>query len=141
MEKKGKPKTTNLIRIPCKQAGGKRLGTARDNNLDTLAKNKERTVAKDKIKSNVWLINSSGYSTTKDKIAFRHPAIFPEKLAEDHILSWSNPGDIIFDPFMGSGTTAKMAILNSRNFLGFELSAEYVEIANQRIESARGAIV
>src|SRR5690606_34539824 len=97
--------------------------------------------AKDKIKSNVWLINSSGYSTTKDKIAFRHPAIFPEKLAEDHILSWSNPGDIIFDPFMGSGTTAKMAILNSRNFLGFELSAEYVEIANQRIESARGAIV
>ena len=63
------------------------------------------------------------------------PAVFPEKLAQDHIYSWSNAGDIVLDPFCGSGTTAKMAILSSRNFIGFEISAEYCEIANKRIAS------
>lgn len=61
------------------------------------------------------------------------PAVFPERLAADHIISWSNPGDVVLDPFMGSGTTAKMALLNGRNYIGFELSAEYCQIAEQRI--------
>lgn len=62
-----------------------------------------------------------------------HPAQFPEQLVNDHILTWSNPEDIILDPFMGSGTTAKMALLNGRNYIGFEISEEYCEIANDRI--------
>jgi site-specific DNA-methyltransferase (adenine-specific) len=62
-----------------------------------------------------------------------HPAPFPEDLVNDHILSWSDEGDVILDPFMGSGTTAKMAKLNSRNFIGFEISEEYCGIANKRI--------
>jgi len=62
-----------------------------------------------------------------------HPAQFPEQLAKDHILSWSNEGDLLLDPFMGSGTTAKMALLNNRHFIGFELSEEYCKIANERI--------
>ena len=62
-----------------------------------------------------------------------HPAIFPELLAQDHILSWSNEGDTVLDPFMGSGTTAKMALLNNRNYIGFELSEEYCKIAEERI--------
>lgn len=70
---------------------------------------------------------------TKDKIAYAHPAIFPEKLAEDHIISWSNKDDLILDPFMGSGTTAKMALKNERDFIGFELSQEYCDIAEKRI--------
>ena len=57
-----------------------------------------------------------------------------KKLAEDHILSWSNPGDIVLDPFMGSGTTAKMALKNERQFIGFEISQEYVDICNSRIK-------
>jgi DNA modification methylase len=130
---KGKPKTTNLIRVPCKQAGGKRLGTARDNNQDSLIRNSESVVSKDKIKSNVWVINSSGYATTKDKFAFEHPAIFPEKLAEDHILSWSNEGDTVLDCFCGSGTTLKMAYTNNRNFIGIDWSAEYVELSQKRL--------
>lgn len=69
--------------------------------------------------------------STKDKID--HPAIFPEALAKDHILSWSNEGDLVYDPFMGSGTTAKMAILLKRSWLGSEISAEYCEIAERRI--------
>ena len=64
----------------------------------------------------------------------KHPAQFPEKLAQDHILSWSNEGDTVLDPFMGSGTTAKMAKLNNRNFIGFEISKEYCEIAEERIK-------
>jgi site-specific DNA-methyltransferase (adenine-specific) len=63
----------------------------------------------------------------------KHPAPFPEQLSKDHIISWSNPYDIIYDPFMGSGTTAKMALVNKRNFIGSEISKEYCKIAEERI--------
>ena len=75
---------------------------------------------------NIWFYSVGGQLTTKDKIAFKHPAIFPEKLAEDHIKSWSNEGDIIFDPMCGSGTVPKMAYLNNRNFIGIDTSKEYI---------------
>ena len=65
-----------------------------------------------------------------------HPAVFPEQLAKDHIISWSNEGDTILDPFMGSGTTGKMAVLNNRNFIGIELDEGYFNIAKERIEKA-----
>ena len=74
--------------------------------------------------------------TTKDKFAYKHPAMFPEELCERHILSWSNEGDTILDPFMGSGTTGKMAILNNRHFIGIELDGGYFNIAKKRIEEA-----
>ena len=73
--------------------------------------------------------------SSADELAFEHPAIFPERLAADHIISWSNKGDLVFDPFMGSGTTAKMAMINNRNYLGCEISADYVKIAEQRLKS------
>jgi site-specific DNA-methyltransferase (adenine-specific) len=78
--------------------------------------------------SNVWEFAVGGNTTG-------HPAVFPEKLAEDHIRSWSEEGHIILDPFMGSGTTAKVAMLNNRKYIGFETSAEYVDVANDRISS------
>jgi len=86
---------------------------------------------------NVWEYTAGFGNSTSDNLAYKHPAIFPEKLANDHIISWSNENDIILDPFMGSGTTAKMAILNKRKFIGFELSQEYVDIANQRIKEPK----
>ena len=86
---------------------------------------------------NVWKYNVGKNQTTKDSVAFEHPAIFPEQLAEDHIISWSNPGDIVFDPFLGSGTTAKMAYLNGRNYCGIDISEEYCEIARRRVEQAQ----
>ena len=79
-----------------------------------------------KIKSNVWRINAGYMVSTTDKIAFNHPAIFPDKLAEDHIISWTNKGDIILDPMCGAGTTCKMAWLNKRNFIGIDMSEEYI---------------
>ena len=79
----------------------------------------------DKFLHNIWSYNLSG--------RHEHPAVFPEQLANDHIISWSNEGDTVLDPFMGSGTTAKMALLNNRNYIGFELSEEYCKIAEERI--------
>ena len=80
---------------------------------------------------NLWTI-----CPTKSKDAKNHPAVFPEKLAKDHIVSWSNEGDNILDPFMGSGTTGKMAKQTNRNFIGIELDSEYFKIAEKRINEA-----
>jgi len=83
---------------------------------------------------NIWKYNNGGQGYgCSDNFGQMHPATFPEKLAQDHILSWSNEGDVVLDPFIGSGTTAKMALLNNRHFIGFELSEEYCKIANERI--------
>ena len=73
-----------------------------------------------------------GHSAS-DEIAHKHPAIFPEKLAQDHILSWSNAGDLVYDPFLGSGTVALMAELNGRNYLGSEINENYCELAKERL--------
>lgn len=82
------------------------------------------------LRTNIWKY-LVGSVTGDDQTS--HPAVFPERLAEDHILSWSCEGDIVFDPFLGSGTTGKMAILNNRKFIGSEISDNYFEIAKERI--------
>ena len=81
-------------------------------------------------RTNIWK-----YTTSFNGI--KHPAPFPEKLASDHIITWSNENDLIYDCFMGSGTTAKMAIINNRNFIGSEMSIEYVKISNDRIKKTQ----
>jgi DNA modification methylase len=73
--------------------------------------------------------------STKDKTAFEHPAIFPNNLAKDHIISWSNKGDAILDPFMGSGTTGVACVQTGRRFIGIEISEKYFDIACKRIEA------
>jgi site-specific DNA-methyltransferase (adenine-specific) len=93
----------------------------------------ELTDRDDKLMGNIWRIGGGGGKSTHDNYAHDHPAIFPEALARDHILSWSNPGDIVLDPMMGSGTVAKMAMQNGRDYLGFDISQEYVELAQKRV--------
>lgn len=80
---------------------------------------------------NVWRIYSGGGHN--DQYSSAHPAAFPEKLAERHILTWSNPGDVVLDFFMGSGTTAKMARNNGRRYIGCDIAAEYVALSNERL--------
>ena len=75
-----------------------------------------------------------GTSSSKDKVAFDHPAIFPEQLVEDQIKTWTDAGDLVYDCFMGSGTSAKIAHLTGRNWLGSEVSADYINIAQSRLE-------
>ena len=128
---KGKPKTFNPIRVPTKNAGKKFDWGNRKIELDKNQCRRHRhsetyEVKQTKIKENIFYYSVGGGRTG-------HPAVFPEKLAEDHINSWSNERDLILDPFMGSGTTAKMAILNNRNYIGFEISKEYCDIAEKRL--------
>lgn len=85
--------------------------------------------------SNVFKYSVGGGISTKDKEAFQHPAIFPERLASDQIETWSNMGDIVYDPFMGSGTTAKMCVASQRRWVGSEISAEYCRIIEERLSS------
>lgn len=131
---KGQPKTFNPITEPTKSAGqkitafritGKGRGNVPDEDIGREIKS-ERKV------TNIFPYNV-GTSSSKDKIAFQHPAIFPEKLVEDQIYTWTKEGDIVYDCFMGSGTTAKVAHQMNRNWIGSEISSEYVEIAWERL--------
>lgn len=136
---KGKPKTSNLLRDRKNRwAGasnwGKKTHRGKD---DELVETEGYVVADVGIRFNIWKINNGKGFTTKDDDAFKHPAMFPEKLAEDHILTWSNEGDVVLDPFMGSGTTGKMAYLNKRNWLGIEINEEYCKIIENRIKKAK----
>lgn len=133
---KGRPKTTNII---CdrknKWAGVKVHGTQRLKADGVLLENNGvkagREVKEFGARYNVWEMPGDKNNKTG------HPAVFPETLARDHIISWSNPGDVVLDPFMGSGTTAAACIKTGRQYIGFELSEEYCKIAYRRIEAAK----
>lgn len=137
---KGKPKTFNPIKVKCLYFGRDSDRTGQftkqhDEKGKKHRSNKERTNIKpEKIKGNVWEYATGGGKSSTDNIAFQHPAIYPEKLAADHIYSWSNEGDLVYDPFMGSGTTAKMAHLQQRRWIGSEMSADYVALAEKRLQ-------
>jgi len=122
-------KTFNPIKDRiCKQGGTKLSETIRCKNGTMKSKsNKGKIQGMTGQRFNVWKIYSPNNPTPI------HPATFPEKLARDHIISWSNKGDIVFDPFMGSGTTGKMAKQLGRDFIGIELDPTYFEIAKRRI--------
>ena len=132
---KGKPKTLNFILdrknlyVGSRGASGRRKDGTR--NVGTSCVRDEYGK-----RFNIWHYPIGGGHSSKDKIAHQHPAIFPEQLATDHIFTWSNEGDTVLDPFMGSGTTAVAAIRTGRNYIGFEISEEYCRIAQQRIDNA-----
>ena len=128
---KGQPKTFNPIMEECKYNGlanMKNRGTKGELNYKKIERTTEKKIG------NVFFYSVGGGISTKDKIAYNHPAIFPEKLAYDQIKTWSNEKDLIYDPFLGSGTTAKIAHLMNRKWIGSEISEEYVDIAEKRLE-------
>jgi DNA modification methylase len=136
---KGKKKTFNPIydrkNKKAGQSGGIQSITEKDG---TRSKRSAKIITDYGKRHNVWEYDTGMYLSTKDKYAFNHPAIFPEQLANDHIISWSNENDLIYDCFMGSGTTAKMAILNNRKYIGSEISEEYCKIIENRIKECGG---
>lgn len=130
---KGKPKVANIIKDkPNKRAGEIQNGSIRqaDGTVRRTSNYGKKAIADFGRRANVWQVFPA-----KSKSERLHPAPFPERLAQDHILSWSNEGNVVLDPFMGSGTTAKMAKLNGRNYIGFEMSEEYVNISEQRLSN------
>lgn len=130
---KGKPKTINLIADrQNKYVGAVIHGTSRESNGKTYRKsNDKKSVVKEfGIRFNVW------HQTSEKQNKTGHPAVFPEKLIRDHIVTWCNPNDIVLDPFLGSGTTAIAAIHTNRHYIGFEVDAEYFDIACNRLDEA-----
>ena len=128
---KESPKTFNPITEPTKYQGLANMKNRGKNgtlNYEKIERTKEKKVG------NVFSYSVGGGISTKDKVAYNHPAIFPEKLVADQINTWTNENDIIYDPFMGSGTTAKMAHLLNRKWIGSEISKEYVDIAIERLQ-------
>jgi len=129
---KGKPKTFNPLKEKTVRNGLEMLVCNKKS--DGINNKVPGELKKEKTKTNIWTYAVGLGGTTSDKMAFKHPAIFPEKLARDHILSWSNEGDVVFDPMCGSGTTCKMAHLLRRQYIGVDISPEYIEIARGRIQ-------
>jgi len=123
---KGQPKTFNPIMQPTKLGG-----QIYDSTVKNITKGKERSkktfvLNMERYKDNIWDCAIAQNKT-------EHPAVFPEKLISDHILSWSNEGDIVYDPFIGSGTTAIAAKKLNRNYIGSEISSEYCAMAVSRL--------
>jgi len=122
---KGKPNAINLIKD---RENVVKSGQVKVNAAIDAGKNYSTRIIERKPfgkRTNIWKIDPQKKS--------EHPAPFPEHLAHDHIISWSNENDVVFDPFMGSGTTGKMALLNNRKFIGIEKDETYFKIAQDRI--------
>ena len=131
---KGQPKTINLIKDRKNKESRKGdTGTKRLPDGSLLKLNRAGYANYGR-RTNVWEYMIGKGHSASDDIAHKHPAIFPEKLAQDHILSWSNTGDLVYDPFLGSGTVALMAYLNDRNYIGSEINPNYCEIARERLQ-------
>jgi len=126
----GKPKTFNPLMRETAYTGEANMRYRGKAGTIEYKKTKRNTHTK---LNNVFVYTVGGGHTTKDKIAFEHPAIMPEQLAEDQILTWTNTGDTVYDPFAGSGTTIKIAKQNSRIGIGTEISPDYIDIANRRL--------
>jgi DNA modification methylase len=130
---KGQPKTHNLLRDKKNLKAGIRHDSSPKNDAIGTRKNRKGIVIQEfGIRGNVWRYHAGENGDDKTD----HPAPFPNALARDHILSWSNPGDIVLDPFIGSGTTAKMAKETGRHWIGIDISEEYCRLAEKRVRGA-----
>ncbi len=128
---KDSPKTFTPLKVKTVRQGKEMLPF--NKGADGVNKKIMGELKPEKTMTNIWDYAVGFGGSTSDRLAFDHPAIFPEKLAEDHILSWSKEGDIVFDPMCGSGTTCKMARKNKRHYIGCDISEEYVKLAKKRL--------
>jgi site-specific DNA-methyltransferase (adenine-specific) len=133
---KDKIKTSNLIcDKPNKWAGHTNWGknTNRLKNGELQETSDIKPVPDFSPRNNIWKYNIGKGFNSSDKESHEHPAIFPEQLAEDHIITWSNEDDVVLDPFSGSGTTCKMAKKNKRKYIGIDISEDYCKLAEKII--------
>ena len=136
---KGKPKTINLIadrKNKWPGSWGKNSARQRDGSLKTISEEKIK-YNEYGVRFNIWRMHNGQGFGTKDAYTIDHPARFPESLANDHIISWSNPGDLVLDPFCGSGTTLKMAKRNGRDYFGIDMSEDYCAMSAKRVLSEK----
>ena len=138
---KGKPKTINLLKDKKnKYAGVETYAEITRREKDgSLTKKGKKIIQEYGIRTNIWKYKNGNGFATKDKMAYKHPAIFPEQLAEDHIKSWSNENDIVLDIFGGSGTTIKMAKKLNRRWIYIDKVEDYCHIALERIKQCENS--
>lgn len=133
---KGKPKTFNPIKdrknIYAGHVGSWGKNTSRQTD-GSMVERKKKIIEEYGQRYNVWTYKTSK-NGQEDEIAYKHPAIFPIQLVLDNIVSWTNENDIVYDPFMGSGTTAKACLLSNREYIGSEISEEYCDIIKERLK-------
>jgi len=133
---KGKPSTVNLITDRKNKWVGQKWSSGRTRRtIDGELKRQDWYVGSQNdygVRFNIWRYHTGAGYSTKDKVAFEHPATFPELLAQDHIISWSNPNEIILDPMVGSGTVLKNCKKLNRHSIGIEIEERYCEIAANR---------
>ena len=134
---KGRPKTVNIIMDkPNKWAGSTSWGKARSRGKDgelIIRENKTNPIKEFGARNNIWRIKNCGGFGQTNKNSYKHPATMPEELARGHIQTWSNKGDVVVDPFMGSGTTAQISIEENRQFIGFEIDPTYHKMCEDRV--------
>jgi DNA modification methylase len=135
---KGNPKTINQIRDHRNKTAGKKATTKgqreKDGNFRECWAHKTGKVRPEfSVRWNIWEYPTGSLVMADDRLWVGHPAVFPLKLAEDHIVSWSNPGDLVFDPMAGSGQTLIAAKKLGRNYLGMDISTKYCELIHQRL--------
>ncbi|MEK6882973.1 MAG: site-specific DNA-methyltransferase, partial [Nanoarchaeota archaeon] len=136
---KGKPKTFNGLRQKSNHFGITKNGPVNCASIGEAGskmggkKGKKIKIQEHKLRGNIWKYNVGAGQTTSDMIAFQHSAIFPDALAKEHIYTWSNESELIYDCFSGSGTMAKMAHLQKRNWIASEISKEYCELSEKRL--------
>ena len=137
---KGKPTTSNLIRDkPNKYAGekywGKLTSWNHNNNTDIkTSHNSNATISTFGIRNNIWEFGTSNFKKNNESFINKHPAKFPEILVQDHLKTWTLEGDVVLDPFAGSGTTLKVAGVMNRSFIGVEQDVTYSEMIKKRLD-------
>ena len=132
---KGDIKTVNLLKDKVNKWGGKYTfsNVTRREKDGTLTDKGKKLINKYGVRTNIWKYTNGKSFSTKDNIAYNHPAIFPEKLVRDNIRSWSNEGDVVLDMFGGSGTTAKISKELNRKWIYVEKVKKYCQIAQKRL--------
>ena len=136
LSKNDKPKTANLLcDKPNRWAGYTHFGKGSIRTKDgELVERNIKPIPEFSPRNNIWKYNTGRNYSSKDAAAFEHPAIYPEQLVKDHILTWSSEDDLVLDPFMGSGTTAVICKDNNRNYLGYELDEKYYNVCLRRLK-------
>jgi len=139
---KGKPSNVNLIADkPNKRYGEKvasstqRMPDGKTYAISAAKTNPKKSIKLFGVRQNIWKYSPGYKKSASDDVAYEHPATFPEQLAKDHIISWSNPNNLILDCMSGSGTTCVAAKMLGRNYIGIDISEEYCGIARQRLEA------
>lgn len=131
---KGKPSKFNPVLMENMSYGRTSASSFRNHNQDSLEAKTVKTESATKVHGNVFLYGVGFSMTTSYREAYQHPAVYPERLAYDQISTWTDIGDIVLDPFCGSGTTLFCAGILGRNSIGIDISQEYLDLTRRRLE-------